>query len=195
MKKAILLVLLLVFGFAGLASATTWVDTYQPDSSPLYMTAGQTESIHFDLTTVGFDPFWLGGSDFAVWAQTTIYVADDFRITWDLSDWIDNFDLFGSDESLSVITDGIWFDYNEESYDVDFHSLVYDIDIIGLMSLNFNFFTPGELNLTLTAIEGDFYFYGASLTAGDTAPVPEPATILLLGGGLAGLAFYRRKRK
>ena len=35
-------------------------------------------------------------------------------------------------------------------------------------------------------------FESSSITA---APVPEPSTILLLGGGLAGLAFYTRRRR
>ena len=38
-------------------------------------------------------------------------------------------------------------------------------------------------------------FFAWAVRDGDIAPVPEPSTILLLGSGLAGLAFYRRKKK
>ena len=40
------------------------------------------------------------------------------------------------------------------------------------------------------------YWHGFTFgVAADTAPVPEPSTLLLLGGGLLGLAWYGRKWK
>ena len=49
-------------------------------------------------------------------------------------------------------------------------------------------FSGGTLNFT----ESDI---ACCASESEADPVPEPATFLLLGSGLAGLAFYRRKKK
>jgi hypothetical protein len=58
----------------------------------------------------------------------------------------------------------------------------------------------GKLDVVIDRNEsGDFYGFDYAMlsdrTGEDTNPVPEPATILLFGGGLAGVSLLRRKMK
>lgn len=85
--------------------------------------------------------------------------------------------------------DGTW-----EFGEVDTNDYTYDI--------NASYLDDGSFSVVLSSLWGDFYIdksvleieYNPVGSIANTAPVPEPATMLLLGSGLIGVSFVGRKK-
>jgi hypothetical protein len=198
MKKLLFYVVLLVFGSAGVAGATgfcqpplceppaqyhIWSDG-QEYTTPIELNRYENHLFHFDITTASPSPY-----------DPT---EDELYFAWLV------FDFYGENNThylgkYSFPGGGLprweWVWTNDSGEDLNEPELLWgeplnDLRATGILDVDLK-------NVSWACLMGETFSVGAAYLFAkgcETNPVPEPATMLLLGSGLVVIAGVGRKK-
>jgi hypothetical protein len=135
------------------------------------------------------------------------YLLEDVKLAVDNNDQYDVEYLTSTGSWSNLFT--ILTSYGSAGYSMDNFTTIYGEDIKSdgdqdyVSGIDFATIETSQLRLYAYNSSDTYYSLGEFQAFGTLVedpgsgpdPVPEPATFLLLGSGLAGLAFYRRKKK
>ena len=201
MKRFLILLcsLVMILGFAGAAGATVLTfDDLAPTSNFAtigngyggfdWAQMGYQNSTYSGVAGSGYDYGVVSGNYVAYnrWAQVAT-VSDsvfDFNGAYFTGAWNDglNINIQGLSGGTVLYNETIQVDHNGPTW--------FSANYIGIDQLVFSSYGGTDV---VFGGSGE-HFVMDNFTYNETAPVPEPSTILLMGVGLLGLVGYNRKR-